>query len=46
MGIGLLLFANLTVTADVQVIDSETLSVDGRTVRLWGIETPAPYRPA
>jgi endonuclease YncB( thermonuclease family) len=40
MLIGLLLFANPAVAADIQVIDGGTLVVDGRTVRLWGIAAP------
>lgn len=37
---GLLFFANQAIAADVQVIDGGTLTIDGRTVRLWGIEAP------
>lgn len=38
--VGLLLFADATIAADIQVIDGGTLVMDGRTVRLWGIEVP------
>jgi len=38
--LGLLLFVNPAAAADIQVIDGGALVVDGRTVRLWGIETP------
>ncbi len=37
---GLLFLANPAAAADVQVIDGGTLVVDGRAVRLWGIEAP------
>jgi endonuclease YncB( thermonuclease family) len=38
---GLLLLANPVIAADIEVIDGGTLVVDGRTVRLWGIEAPS-----
>jgi endonuclease YncB( thermonuclease family) len=41
MLVGLFLFAIPAAAADIQVIDGGTLVVDGRTVRLWGIEAPA-----
>ena len=34
------LFTNPVVAANIQVIDGGTLVVEGRTVRLWGIEAP------
>lgn len=37
----LLVFANPAVAANIEVIDGATLVVDGRTVRLWGIEAPS-----
>ena len=41
MLVGLFLFVIPAAAADIQVIDGGTLVVDGRTVRLWGIEALA-----
>lgn len=40
----MLLFVYPAAAADIQVIDGGTLIVDGRTVRLWGIEAPTAER--
>ena len=34
-----------TVTARAQVVDGNTLKLDGRAIALWGIAVPAPSRP-
>lgn len=37
---GLLLSASPVAAADIQIIDAGTFVVNGRTVRLWGVEAP------